>query len=88
MSGHACQFLTKGISAVWNRLLQPVRSLTHFLRVEPMHRIRNSTCILLLNHTRLKWCPQPDWLPKPCNMDAPNGLARYRERQSHRQPGV
>ena len=26
------------------------------------------------------------WLPKPCEMDAPNGIARYRELQS--PPGV
>ena len=44
--------------------------------------------ILLLNHTRLKWCPQPDWLPKPCNMGAPSWAIRYRELQSHQQPGV
>ncbi len=25
-------------------------------------------------HSAFRWCPQPDWLPKPCNMDAPSGL--------------
>jgi len=33
-----------------------------------------------------KWCSRPEGLPKPCDMGAPNGLARYRELQSHRQP--
>jgi len=34
------------------------------------------------------WCSRPDWLPKPCDMAAPNETVRYRELQSHQQPGV
>ncbi len=32
------------------------------------------------------WCSRPEGLSKPCDMDALNELARYRELQSHWQP--